>query len=276
MEICLIMTSKDKKQLDARSVPAKKKGRPKVIKSPIPENRKIRRRKEGAPPTKKYFDDSTQEQIVQYQTAEDLKEKRRIYVEHILPAFDSLVENLINVYGFSVALESKNDLKTECLEFLYTTVNKFDASKGSKAFSYFNVVAKHWLTIKSKQNAKRVQTYISIDDTESISQEDLDTIEAFQTSPAYDEIYTPGEKRANLSLLMDKIEEKIKTDNEKIALTAIKTLVTNLDDIDLLSKRASLCYLRELTGLNSKQLSMVLSNLKKHYREIKKTEIIIV
>lgn len=275
MEICLTMTSKKKPQA-VEGLPPKKKGRPKLVKPTIPEHRKIRRRKEGAAPTKKYFDDSTQEQIVQYQAAEDLKEKRRIYVEHILPAFDSLVENLINVYGFTVALESKNDLKIECLEFLYTTVNKFDASKGSKAFSYFNVVAKHWLTIKSKQNAKRVQTYISIDDTESISKDDLDAIEAFQTTPAYDEIYTPAEKRANLNLIMDKIEEKIKTDNEKIAMSAIKTLVTNLDDIDLLSKRASLCYLRELTGLNSKQLSMVLSNLKRHYKEIKKTEIIVV
>jgi hypothetical protein len=48
------------------------------------------------------------------------------------------------------------NMKNECLEFLYGVINKFKPERGSKAFSYFNVVGKNWLTIKSKQNTKAV------------------------------------------------------------------------------------------------------------------------
>ena len=37
-------------------------------------------------------------------------------------------------------------------------------------------------------------------------------------------------------------------------------------------ERAILLYLREITGMNSKQLSLVLASLKKTYKDIKKKE----
>jgi hypothetical protein len=55
-------------------------------------------------------------------------------------------------------------------------------------------------------------------------------------------------------------------------LKAIKVIIENLDDLDLLSKRSLLSYIRELTGLTSKQLSICLSSFKKHYRELKKAD----
>ena len=188
----------------------------------------------------------------------------------ILPAFDALVENLINVYGFSVMHESKQDLKNECLEFLYTAVGKFNPSKGSKAFSYFNVVAKNWLTIKSKQNAKKVQTYISIDNREDISKEDLEAIENYQVMPSWDEVLSAGDSLQQLNKVIADIEVLAKTENEAICIKAIKNLIENIEEVDLLSKRAILLYIREMTNLNSKQLSIVLSSLKKHYKEVKR------
>lgn len=234
--------------------------------------RKISRRKPGQKSVSNYFDENTQQAIVDYQKAPDVEDKKKIYVVRILPAFDALVENLINVYGYTVIHESKSDLKNECLEFLYGAVNKFNPEKGSKAFSYFNVVAKNWLTIKSKQNAKKVQSYISIDNREGISKEDLELIENSQILPSYDEITTAQDIHNQLVKMVNALEGRVKTDNEISCVAAIKTLMANLDDIDLLSKRAVLLYIREITGLSSKQLSIVLSSLKKHYRELKKQE----
>lgn len=237
--------------------PEKKKGRKKI------------KRKGDQPTLVNYFTDKTQEQIIVYQQEADTEKKKKIYVKEILPAFDSLVENLINVYGFSVIYESKQDLKHECLQFLYTAVDKFNAEKGSKAFSYFNVVAKNWLTIKSKQNMKRVQSYISIDDRDNLSKEDLEQIETHQFHPGFEEVYTMVNTHEYLTKLVGAIEDKTKTDNEKMVVNAIKVLINNLEDVDLLSKRAILLYVRELTTLSSKQLSIVLSSLKRHYRDVK-------
>jgi len=237
--------------------PEKKKGRRKI------------KRKGDQPTLVNYFTDKTQEQIVVYQKEPDTEKKKKIYVKEILPAFDSLVENLINVYGFSVIYESKQDLKHECLQFLYTAVDKFNAEKGSKAFSYFNVVAKNWLTIKSKQNMKRVQSYISIDDRDNLSKEDLEQIETQQYHPGFEDLYTTVNTLEHLTKLIAAIEDKTKTENEKMVVNAIKVLISNLEDVDLLSKRAILLYVRELTTLSSKQLSIVLSSLKRHYRDVK-------
>lgn len=239
-----------------------------------PEKKKTRKKikRKNEPTLVNYFTDKTQEQIIIYQNELSQEKRKNIYVQEILPAFDSLVENLINVYGFSVMYESKQDLKHECLQFLYTAVDKFNAEKGSKAFSYFNVVAKNWLTIKSKQNMKRVQSYVSMDDRENLSKEDLEQIEAYHLHPGFEETYTVVNTYEYLTKLVATIENKTKTENEKIVVNAIKVLISNLEDVDLLSKRAILLYVRELTTLSSKQLSIVLSSLKKYYRDVKNNE----
>ena len=41
------------------------------------------------------------------------------------------------------------------------------------------------------------------------------------------------------------------------------------DDLDFLNKRAVFVYLREMSGLNPKQLTTTMSSIKKKYREIK-------
>lgn len=235
------------------------------------ERRKIVRRKPGTKPVN-YFDEDTQAAIVEYQTEKLYVNRNKIYLTRIYPAFDSLVENLINVYGFQVALESRSDLKNECLEFLYGAIPKFNADKGSKAFSYFNVVAKNWLTIRSKQNVKKVQSYISIDNRDAISEHDLATIEGYNIALDGEVLMVNAEFRTQITNLIAEIGGKVKTENEQACVKAINILLASLEDVDLLNKRAILLYLREITGLSSKQLSIVLASLKKHYKELKKRD----
>jgi hypothetical protein len=241
--------------------------------------KKISRRKPGEKTFRNYFDDDTQEAIVRYQKAvinlpdgtvvPNYEERNLIYVNDILPAFSTLIDNLINVYGYHVLYETKEDLRNECLEFLYGVINKFKPEKGSKAFSYFNVVGKNWLTIRSKQNAKVVQNYVSLDNRETLSKHDLDLIEDHNIFPSVEEALTTEDISKNLKHLVETLKGKAKTENEKICLDAIDILIENIDEIDLLSKRAVMLYIREITGLSSKQLSIVLSSLKKQYKAIK-------
>lgn len=243
--------------------------------STMPEKRIIKRRKTkikrnpNSTSDSHYFTSDTQDSIVKYQNSLDEEEKKVIYVKEILPAFNSLVENLINVYGFKVRHDSKEDLKYECLEFLYAAVPKFKAEKGSKAFSYFNVVARHWLTIKAKQNTRRLQQYISLDDVLNISSVDMEKIESYNMVPSYDDIISQKDIKDFLDKLLIDLEVKARTHNEKITISAIKEIIVNIEDLELLSKRAVLLYIRQLTQLSSKQLSLVLSSLKKNYKEFK-------
>jgi len=233
--------------------------------------RRVIKRKPGKK-SKNYFTMDTQAAIVRYQASEDHAEREKIYTKEILPAFDALSENLINVYGYKVMYESKKDLKAECLEFLYSTVEKWDESKGSKAFSYYNVVARHWLTISSKKNVKRMKTYISMEDKDEFSSADVEKYDTYNVIPSYEEMLQKQENAKMLKKIVIELKTRVKTDNEIACVNAVEQIVDSLEDIDILNKRAVLLYIREITGLSSKQLSVCLSSLKKHYRELRKTD----
>lgn len=234
----------------------------------IPNGKKLIKRKPkgGATPQEFYFNAGTQQAIVDYKAETSSVKRNEIYVRDILPAFSKLVENLINVYGFQIQYESKTDLQNECIEFLYGVITKFDASKGTKAFSYFNVVAKHWLIIKSKQSVRNIHVFTSLDDTEALSQHDLETIESHSISPSPEEVMISYTNKEKIEKILELIATKAITENEVECLKGINLLFSNINELDFLNKRAVMLYLREITSLSPKQLSVVLSLMKKHYK----------
>ncbi len=228
-----------------------------------------RKPKGGASPQDFYFNAGTQQAIVDYK-AELLPSKRNeLYVDLILPAFSKLVENLINVYGFQIQYETKTDLQNECVEFLYGVIGKFDASKGTKAFSYFNVVAKNWLIIRSKQSVRNIHVFTSLDDLESLSQHDLETIENHSIALSPEDVMINTVNSNWLKEVLAIITSLATTDNEIECLKGINLLFENIHELDFLNKRAIMLYLREITSLNPKNLSVVLSTMKRHYKVAK-------
>ena len=57
--------------------------------------------------------------------------------------------------------------------------------------------------------------------------------------------------------------------NEKLVLEAVKVLLHNIEDIEIFNKKAVYLYLRELTGLNTKQVVNNLNKLREKYRNFK-------
>jgi hypothetical protein len=57
--------------------------------------------------------------------------------------------------------------------------------------------------------------------------------------------------------------------NEKAVLDAVRILLHNIDDIEIFNKKAVYLYLRELTGLNTKQVVNNLNKLREKYRIFK-------
>ena len=233
--------------------------------------RKKRAKRGSKPSARMYFHAGTHDAIVEFQSMDCMKEKEEIYIEKILPAFDKLAENLIFIHGFAKPHGSYENLKSDCVTFLYETLEKFDASRGTKAFSYFNVVAKNWLIIQSKKKTKNNRRHVSIDDAPSLSSADLSAIELHQTAPPQDAAILKIESMDNLFVMMDTIREKLTGENEIACMNAIITLFRKIDDLDLLNKRAVFVYMRDLSNLNPKQLSVAMSIIRKHYKGLIKT-----
>jgi hypothetical protein len=126
------------------------------------KKRRIRRKKPGAE-QRYYFTPDTQAAIVAFQASPSIDERHALYVTRIEPAFSALADNLIRINKYEGLFKSREELKHDCISFLYETLGKFDNSRGSSAFSYFNVVAKNWLTVCSRARATSAKKMVSID-----------------------------------------------------------------------------------------------------------------
>lgn len=234
-----------------------------------------RRRQKGkeatsaTPNPKFYFTGETQESIVEFQKTSDRRIREKLYVEKIMPAFEKLVENLINIHKFSGLHDSYEDLKNDCVNFLFETIHKFNPTMGTNAFSYFNVVAKNWLIIKTKQKAQRGRRDVSIDDPKGLSTNELQIVEERGTIPSQDFFLENSENIANILKLMYEIRSRVKVENELLCINSVITIFENINDIDILNKSAILLYIRELSGLSPKQLTTSMQAVKKHYNKLK-------
>lgn len=216
-----------------------------------------------------YFNAGTQAAIVAHQTSQIKKERDKLYTSSILPAFEKLVENLINIYKFTSLHDSFDDLKSDCVNFLFETIGKFDESRGTNAFSYFNVVAKNWLIIKTKQKSLRMKRSISLDDPESLSPFEQQCVDEYKMLPAQDDVMISETTANSIVTLLQDIRTKVKSENELICINSIITIFENINDIDLLNKSAILLYMRELSGLSPKQLTTTMQSVKKQYKKLK-------
>lgn len=229
--------------------------------------KKIRRKSK-----KPYFGKHVHESVVDFQETESQEERHEIYEVHIRNAFEKLSENLIYIYGFSRDAEHFKILKSDCVSFLYETLEKFDASKGSKAFSYFNVCAKNHLLAKAKKTQKNKIRNISLSNITTMSRLEKSMVESHSVVPSPDDMVIRTEDKEILKEMLQKISAKVSNENEKVCIAAIITLFNNIEELEFLNKRAVFVYLREISGLNPKQLSVALSSIRKQYREIVKSD----
>ncbi len=211
-----------------------------------------------------YFTEVHEEAILKYCSSVDKKERSELYIVYIEPAFSEMVDKIVFTYKFST-LPNIDLLRDECKIWLTTILNKFDSSKGSKAFSYFSVITKNWFIHKVKKNTQRHKREIQFDD---LSKELEHNYMAIRDS--YDE---DREKKEFWTHLWQQIEfwsqENLRT-NERKVLEAIKILLQNSDNIEIFNKKAIYLYLRELTGLNTKQVVNNLNKMRARYQSFKK------
>jgi len=119
-----------------------------------------------------YFTKVHEDAIVKYARTNDRELRTVLYVEYIQPAFDQMVDKIIYTYRFT-SLPNIDSLRDECKIWLTTILNKYDPSKGSKAFSYFSVVTKNWFIHKVKKTQKQNRIEVYLEDVVNELDEDL-------------------------------------------------------------------------------------------------------
>ena len=222
-----------------------------------------RRRRGKAAPKKQYFRQEHEDAIVRYAITDDIRERAYLYENWIGPAFSEMVDKIVYTYRFTT-LPNCDELRSECKIWLTTILDKYDPSKGSKAFSYFSVITKNWFIHKIKKNQKRL-----------VRETDLDSIsnQAHLEHMSTVNKYLPERmEREFWELLWKEMESwdvATMKENERKVYEAVKILLANPDDIEIFNKKAIYLYLREITGLNTKQVVNNLNKMRKRYRTFK-------
>ena len=121
-----------------------------------------RRRNSKKNPKKQYFRKEHEDAIIRYAQTEDMRERAFLYENWIGPAFSEMVDKIVFTYRFT-NLPNIEELQEECKIWLTTILDKYDPSKGSKAFSYFSVITKNWFIHKVKRQQKRLVRETDLD-----------------------------------------------------------------------------------------------------------------
>lgn len=177
-----------------------------------------------------------------------------------------MVNKIVFTYKFN-NLPNIDELKEECKIWITTILDKFDPSKGSKAFSYFSVITKNWFIHKVKKVSRQNKKELFLDDAEHQNELDYDNL------VVYNQTDTNRENDEFWGHLWDEIEEWKNLDlkvNERKVLEAITILLKDPDSIEIFNKKAIYLYVREITDLNTKQVVNNLNKIRQKYKDFKK------
>tara|TARA_B100000287_G_scaffold86833_1_gene79443 strand:- start:55211 stop:55825 length:615 start_codon:yes stop_codon:yes gene_type:complete len=194
---------------------------------------------------------------------DDKSVRSELYISYIGPAFDEMVDKIVYTYKFN-NLPNIDYLKDDCKIWLMTILDKYDSSKKSKAFSYFSVITKNWFIHKVKQNSKRLKRDLQYEDLSS----EIESKELIVEN-TYEDQREEAEFWQHLFTEMKSWENMKLKENEKKVLDAINILFNSINEIEIFNKKAIYLYMREITGLNTKQIVNNLNRIRKKYRTFK-------
>tara|TARA_R110001606_G_scaffold18640_1_gene69720 strand:+ start:3715 stop:4407 length:693 start_codon:yes stop_codon:yes gene_type:complete len=208
-----------------------------------------------------YFTKEHENAIIEYNNSTDFKRKTELYETLIHPALDEMVDKIVYTYKFTV-LPNIAELQSDCKVMLVMILHKFKPEKGHKAFSYFSVITKNWFIAQVKKNKKKNSRETSLESQ----------LENGYEPGTEDPYHDLKERQEFMFLLKEEIsswETSSMRPNERKVYEAINTLIDNADKIEIFNKKAIYLYLREITGLNTKQIVAQLSKMRAKYQDFK-------
>lgn len=227
---------------------------------PPKEQLTVRGRKKSS--DKMYFTIDTEDAVDLYNKTEDLEIREKIFREKIKYPFEKLVENIFNTFKFSYFETGPLDVQKETVSHLVANMHKYDKSKG-KAFSYFSIVAKHYLIFLNNSNYRRFNQTVEIGE---------DREEHTVQLQSEDKYYQQTEMSEYMNLMIDYWESNVgkmfsKQRDLNIA-NAVIELFRNSDRIDSFNKKALYLYIREISNCKTQQITKVINKMKQCHLNI--------
>ena len=206
---------------------------------------------------KVYFGIEVQEAIVKYNDSDNPIKRNKIYQEEIHKAFDKLAENIINTFKFTYFDYGFQDIKNEVVAFMVMNMHKYDHTKGSKAFSYFSVVAKNYLILHNNNNYKKLKSH-----------DDIAVLDRSYSQDRERKKYIEDLTFEVIKYFENNISNIFKKRKDIAVAHSIIEIFKMRDDIENFNKKSLYILIREMTDVNTSHITKVVNVFKKKYKNI--------
>ena len=221
---------------------------------------KKRGRKPNPNKKKDYFSENEEELFKQYCTSTDPEFRNRVFNETLYPAFTKMVESIIRRYTLFTPGEEFQDTFNDVMSHLMSKVEKFDATKNKKAYSYCGTICKNYALHKREKTQEAMQRNISYESVFTETNPDLRSVEGF---PVYENDFP----KIMMSRAAKEINKMLETPQDynltepdiKVGLALINIL-TDWDNIfsEFESKKYNKsqvdAFIKETTMLSTRQI----------------------
>lgn len=225
-----------------------------------------------------YFGPDQEEAVVRFLESDDVIERNKIYNKYLRHPIEKMVESIIRTYGLYRKSGSFEDLHGDTISFLITKADKFDATQGKKAYSYYGTICKNYLIgLLQKDNrtltqfASYEENYDSLESDERLSYS-LDGDEL-----KLDDFINKIILEVESEMMIDYPDKKKLTENEiKVGRCLIEILEgweTVFDDMKggaKYNKNQVLETMRNYTSLTTKDIRVSMKRYKIMYELIKR------
>jgi len=247
--------------------------------------KKKRGRKPKPKEDKIYFGEKEEKAVVDYiNSREDIFYRNRLYVTILKPAFKKMIESIIRKYTLYVPDEDFEDTVNDALANLTEQLDKFKPDSGKRAYSYYGTIVKHYVLKRRTDyanNLGKTPSYEAFEDTNATS---IPIGNSYERDRHIAEEEISGLLKV-IKRMVENFEEEGLKENEVKLGQGLLTLFENWETIipmtvenythdgkikysspsKKLNKSTILLYLKEQTGLDSKNIRTSLKKFKKQF-----------
>jgi hypothetical protein len=243
-------------------------------------NKKKRKRRKKQ--KKEYFGPNEEKAVREYIKSNNRFQREHIYKTILEPAFNKLVENIINTYKIYPKKLHYEELHVQLVSYIHEKLKYFKPDKGTKAYSYFGTITRRKGYDICKRETKEIKkvsqyedTYAFFNDNENYVEmptfyEDNLTVDFFYEVPIYIRNYI--DKYRDNEMIVSAIDKEIGYAMCYI-LENWEDYFENYGETKRYNKNFIYECIRNITGCDTTQIRNALNTYKKVYFKAKQRKI---
>ena len=233
---------------------------------------------------KPYFGKREEQAVIDYINSNSQEEKNQIYNEILIEPFRKMIQSILRRYPIHIGNYSMDEVESDALKHLIEHMVKYNPNKitksghKTKAFSYCQTIIRNYYKDHSKRTYNDKKINLSYDDfIEEIEKKDEYVYEI--------ELNEQQQLEQLINTVVEKIEDRIENDenikkNEIIVGDAIVNVLKNWHVLFMeetpegkynkkitnkFAKNKILFFLKEQTGLSTKEIRLAIKPFKEIY-----------